>query len=140
MTITRLRFDISASDPGGDTGAAHDSTTDTGPSVWGELVQVRWVPSTGDTGGDLQLIHLPVAPESDTGENQIFFNDNDCLGAGFTRAPRQPQHGSDGAADPADTGAAFGVPVYFGGDRLRVKVTNGATELLVGKLYAWFKD
>ena len=110
---------------------------DTGPSFFGEIAQMRWNPTTGDTGGDLLVALLPK--QGDTGDGWEFYNDNDVLGTNFVRAPRQPQHGSDGAADPADTGAAFGVPIVGAGDRLRVKVIPGGAAV-VGRLYIWIKN
>ena len=110
---------------------------DTGPPFFGEVKQMRWNPTTADTGGDLKVALLPR--EDDTGDGFEFFNDNDCLGTNFQRVPMQPMHGSDGAADPADTGAAWGVPVAGAGDRLRVKVIPGGAAV-VGRLYVWTGD
>lgn len=110
---------------------------DTGPPFHGLVYQMRWQPTTADTGADLQIALLPR--KDDTGDGWLFVNETDVLGTDFVRAPRQPQHGSDGAVDPADTGAAFGVPVVGAGDRLRVKVIPGGAAL-VGRLYVWTGD
>ena len=94
------------------------------------------LPTTPDTGADLQLSLLPLS--GDTGGGWVFYNQNDCLGVQFTKAPRQPQHGADGAADPSDTGAAFGVPIYGAGDRIRAKAIGGGNAAAVnGLLYIW---
>lgn len=106
---------------------------DTGPPVFGELVQVHWNPTTADTGADLKLAWLPKA--GDTGDGFEFFNDNDCLGTNFQRVPVQANHHSDGF----DTGAAQESPVAFAGERLRVKVIPGGAAL-VGRLYVTFKS
>jgi hypothetical protein len=70
------------------------------------------VSTGGDTGGTLELVLKPIP--GDTGEGFVFASHG--LTPQFTKAVRQPQHGLDGAADPADTGAGpFGVltcPAY----------------------------
>ena len=48
----------------------------------------------------------------------------------------QRQHGADCNTDPADTGAAFGVPIVFEGDRLAVKVIPGGPAV-AGTLHVW---
>lgn len=103
-----------------------------GPNFSGQVMQYRWVSVAGDTGGALELSLQPR--QSDTGDGFVFASH--ALTPQFTKAPRQPQHGSDGAADPADTGAAFGVPVVAAGDRIRA-VKTGATG--TGRLYVWSK-
>lgn len=103
---------------------------DTGPHFFGEIAQVRWNPTTVDTGADLRLDLLPK--DGDTGDGWTVYNDNDCLGANFTKVPTQPQAHSDGA----DTGASLDVPVVAAGDRLRVKVTPGGAEV-AGRLYVY---
>jgi hypothetical protein len=110
---------------------------DTGPAFFGSIMQMRWNPTTADTGADLAISLLPKM--GDTGDGWLIFNDNDCLGADFVRAPRQSMHGADGAPDPADTGAAFGVPIASAGDRLRIKVTPGGAAV-AGRLYIWTQD
>lgn len=47
----RLNFDIAT-----DTG----TWADISPNLFGTLRQLAWKPSTGDTGGDLQLVMLPM--------------------------------------------------------------------------------
>ena len=119
--ISRQRFAINT-----DTGTQGD----TGPVFMGSIVQMRWAPATGDTGGDLLMALLPIA--GDTGEGFVFFNDNDCLGSGFNRVPLQPAQGSDGL----DTGVDQYHPIVGAGDRLRIKVTPGGAAV-VGNLYVW---
>ena len=105
----------------------------TGPNFNGSVEQYRWVSTGGDTGGSLAIGLYPLS--GDTGDGFVFASHS--LTPQFTKAPRQPQHGSDGAADPADTGAAFGVPIVAAGDRLRA-VKTGATG--TGRLYVWTKQ
>ena len=102
-----------------------------GPAISGGLVQMRWVPSTADTGADLKLTLLPRA--DDSGDGWAFFDDNDCLGVQFTKVPIQAIHQSDGL----DTGADNSSAVAFCGDRLQVEVTPGGAAV-VGNLYVWF--
>ena len=122
--MQRLIFEVDT-----DTG----SWGDTGIPLHGELAQVRWNPTTADTGGDLKLAILPKS--GDTGDGFEFFNDNDCLGTNFQRVPVQSNHHSDGF----DTGAAQESLIAFAGDRLRVKVIPGGAAV-VGRLYVWTKD
>ena len=103
---------------------------DTGQPFMGSIAQMRWAPQTGDTGGDLLIALLPKA--GDTGEGFVFFNDNDCLGAGFNKVPLQPGHASDGF----DTGVDQYHPIVGAGDRLRIKVTPGGAAV-IGTLYVW---
>lgn len=117
--INRQLFEVST-----DTG----TWGDTGPGFNGALLQMRWNPTTADTGADLRLDVLPKA--ADTGDGWTIFNDNDCLGTNFVRALRQNLHDSTGAQD---TGAG---PIVGAGDRLRVKVTPGGASV-AGRLYIW---
>jgi hypothetical protein len=119
--MQRLKFDISG------TTAAF---TDTGPGVNGAILQMRWYPTVVDTGGDLRVDLL--VDERDTGKSIVVYNDNDCLGAAFTRVPTQPQNHPDGA----DTGASSDVPFVAAGERLRVTITPGGTSI-AGQLYVW---
>lgn len=119
--MQRLNFNINT-----DTGTQGD----TGPNIHGAIMQMRWSPTTGDTGGDLQLALLPKS--GDTGDGFVFYQDNDCLGANFTRVPRQPGHSSDGT----DTGVDEYHPIVAAGDRIRVKVTPGGASV-AGRLYVW---
>ena len=98
MSYYRLRFPISVSGgvAKGDTGRLN-----------GEVQNFRWYTNTADTGQPATL-NLAVLPsESDSGVGWNFYAQSAVnLGAALTMAPRQPSHGADGAADPADTGCA----------------------------------
>lgn len=122
--ITRQIFEVDT-----DTG----TWGDTGPPVNGELCQVRWNPTTADTGADLKIAVLPKS--GDTGDGFEFYNDNDVMGTNFQRVPVQARHHSDGF----DTGAADESLMAFAGDRPRVKVIPGGAAV-VGRLYLWFKN
>jgi hypothetical protein len=111
---------------------------DTGPSFHGAIAQMRWNPTTVDTGADLSVALLPKA--GDTGDGWIFYNDNDCLGANFVRVPSQHVHDIDGNAEMADTGTSVSPhPIVAAGDRLRIKVTPGGAAV-AGRLYIWIDD
>lgn len=131
MPTQRILFEVP-------TNAADTGTQgDTGPVLHGELSHFHWNPTVADTGGDLTMAVLPKA--GDTGDGWNIYSKTDILGANFTAAPRQPQHGVDGAADPADTGAAFGVPIIFAGDRLRIKLVPAGGSP-AGRLYVYLKN
>lgn len=109
---------------------------DTGPSISGELAQVAWHVTDGDTGGGIVMSLLPVA--GDTGDG---FDILSNLGAGgnmavdFHKVPRQPGCGPDGR----DTGVDEYHPIVAAGDRLRAKVRPGDTGPLAGRLYIWIR-
>ena len=127
--MQRILFNITT-----DTGTQGD----TGQNVHGALLQFHWNPTTPDTGADLRLDLLPKM--GDTGDGFSIFDDNDCLGVNFTRAPRQPTHDLSGAVDQTDTGTPASLsPYVFAGDRLRVKVTPGGAAV-VGRLYVYLLD
>jgi hypothetical protein len=126
--ITRQHYEVNT-----DTG----TWGDTGPPAHGAVLQMRWYPTTGDTGADLQITLMPKA--GDTGHGWFVYNDNDVMGTQFVKCPSQPQHSSAGAALPADTGAQFGVPIVLAGDRPRVKVIPGGAAV-VGDLYLWIGE
>jgi hypothetical protein len=90
---------------------------------------MRWVPTTADTGADLQIALLPK--QGDTGDGWLFVDDTDCLGVQFTRVPFQQRYGADGSSDTGND-----VPVIAAGDRLRVKVIPGGAAC-AGRLYVW---
>ena len=117
--------------PTSDTGIGLNGS-DTGPHTFGEIVQMRFVPTDVDTGGDLVLTAL--IDTSDTGQGWDFFDDNDCLGAQFTRVPLQMTHHSDGR----DTGADQQYPVVLSGERIRAKFVAGQAEC-AGKVYIWVR-
>lgn len=121
MTMTRQIFEFN------DTGTAGD----TGPSSFGFIHQMRWNPTGGDTGCDLQVSLLPRM--GDTGDGWLVINDTNVMGTQFVRVPGQRQHD---AAGVTDTGL---VPIVMAGDRLRVKIINqaGVATALQGRLYVW---
>lgn len=129
--MQRITFNVST-DTGGTVG-------DTGPSIWGELKQMRWVPTTADTGGaNVTLTQLMQA--GDTSGGWDFFVGTDALAGAFTKSPRVPTHDMTGIADMADTGTpASPTEVVFAGEKIRMKVTPGGTAI-VGKLYLWIED
>jgi hypothetical protein len=120
--ISRQIYNISTSS---------SAVTDTGPSTNGALLQMRWNPTTVDTGGDLVLTVMPKG--GDTGDGWEVFNDNDCLGANFVRAPRQQMHDEAGLSD---TGVA---PILLAGDRIQVKIIPGGAAV-AGRLYLYFLE
>lgn len=110
---------------------------DTGGPVSGLLHQLRWNPTTGDTGANLDITLCPKA--GDTGDGGIIYSIagvNTKLATNFWEAPRQPAN-YGGITD--NTGDSGFVPyAVAAGDRLRVKFSNSAT--LAGRLYLWFVD
>ena len=124
MSTSRQIFEINT-----DTG----SQKVTGPSFTGAIMQMRWSPTTADTGADLLVSLLPRA--ADSGDGFLFYNDNDCLGSGFTRVPLQPAHSSDGF----DTGVDQYHPIVAAGDRLQVEVIPGGAAV-VGSLFIWVNE
>lgn len=122
MAYSRQTFTLSGSSP----------FSDTGPSFFGAIMQMRWYPTTVDTGADIALDLMP--DRSDTGQAITFYSKTDCLGAAFTKVPTQPSHHSDGF----DTGASNDVPIVAAGDRIRARVTPGAT--CAGRLIIWTSD
>ena len=128
MVMHRQRLRIAAASAGANSG-------ETGPAFHGAIRQMRWLPTTPDTGADLQLSLLPLS--GDTGDGWTFFSQADCLGVQFTKCPMQPMHGSDGQPDPADTGSAYGVPIFGAGDRIRAKAIAGGNAAITGRLLIW---
>ena len=102
-----------------DTGVAGDAVKgDTGPAMFGEIMQVRVLPREADTGGDLEIGLYPT--QGDTGDGFLIYSNNDSLGSASTFAPRQKvTAGGDGTTD---TGYA---PYVAAGDYLRVKIRAG---------------
>ena len=105
----------------------------TGSSFFGAIMQARWVPTTGDTGADLNLTLLPN--DSDTGDGWQFATYAN-LGSQFTKAPTQPMHLSDGDAAGSDPDTQPGVPIVAAGDRIKVEVVPGGAAV-AGRLYVW---
>jgi hypothetical protein len=122
---SRQTFNIST-----DTGTQGD----TGPHFSGEILQMAWSPTTGDTGAGLYVALLPT-DGNDTGGGLTILNDEDCLGASFIRVPTIPGVAIDGF----DTGVDQYFPVAAAGDKLRIKVTPGGAAV-AGRLRFWIKD
>ena len=129
MGMQRLLFNVST-----DTGTSALQSGDTGRPVSGEIRQIRWNPTSVDTGADLYLAVLPK--EGDSGDGFAVFNDNDCLGANFTRFPTQQTHHIDGFDTGSTTEDYF---VVATGERLRLKVLPGQAECR-GRLYVYVKE
>ena len=109
------------------------SRGDTGPPAHGTIRQVRWQPTTADTGGDLYMALINAV--GDTAGGFQIYNDNDCLGAAFTRQPSINQVSVDGL----DSGHSLSdAPFVAAGERLRIKTVPGAT--LAGKLTVYIED
>lgn len=123
--ITRQLFEVPLN--AGDTGTQGD----TGPMTFGEIAQVRWNPTTADTGADLTITVLPRA--GDTGDGWDILADNDSLGVNFVKVPRQDTHDLAGVSD---TGSA---PIVLGGDRLRVKIVPAGGSP-AGRLYIYIRE
>jgi hypothetical protein len=120
---SRQRFDVAAgATPWGDTG----------PPFCGAVVQLRWSPTTPDTGGDVRIVLLPHA--DDTGGGRAVYHAEDTLGVAWTRAPMVLAYDTGGAAI-----ANRAEPPVAAGERLRVKVTPGGAAC-VGALYAWIRN
>ncbi|MEY9099066.1 hypothetical protein ABIA24_001975 [Sinorhizobium fredii] len=122
--ITRQIFEFN------DTGRAGD----TGPAVFGTIRQIRWNPTTADTGADLQISLLPR--QGDTGDGWLIYSKANVLGANFASALGQR---AVDAAGVTDTGL---YPIYAAGERLRVKVINqaGVSTATTGRLYIWIES
>ena len=121
-----------------DTGVAANAVKgDTGPAMFGEIMQVRVLPREADTGGDLEIGLYPT--QGDTGDGFLIYNDNDSLGVASLIAPRQSiTVAGDGTND---TGWA---PYVAAGDHLRVKVRAGRVVAAGGtnqvRVMVWSKN
>jgi hypothetical protein len=124
MTMTRQIFEFN------DTGTAGD----TGPATFGAIRQIRWNPTTADTGADLQISLLPRM--GDTGDGWLIYSKANVLGAQFAYALGQMAVDHVGKTD---TGLAL---IVTAGDRLRPKVVNqaGVATATVGRLYIWVEN
>jgi hypothetical protein len=128
MTLHRYIFNVST-----DTGTSALQSGDTGKSVFGQVVQLRWNPTSVDTGGDLYVALLPK--DGDTGDGFTIYSKNDCLGTNFTRFLGFPSSHIDGF----DTGRGGAAHPYAAGERLRIKVLPGQAECR-GRLYVYVKE
>lgn len=129
----RIRMSLDAALNAGSGGSAF---TDTGPNVYGRLMQMRWDPALADTGADLALEQMMEA-NADTGNSYQFYNDNDVLGTQFVKCVRQATHNASGNA--IDTGDDFSEPIYFAGEPIRMRVTPGDTGHIEGVLHLWIE-
>lgn len=120
--MNRTRFDISGSSP----------FSDTGPPINGAIMQMRWYPTTSDTGGDIAIDLMPSTAPSDTGFAMTIYSDANCLGSAFTRVPTQATHDATGGV------ASANVPIVAAGERLRVRITPGVS--VAGKLWVWWAE
>jgi len=128
MGIKRYIFNVST-----DTGLSALQSGDTGKSVFGEFRQLRWNPTSIDTGGDLYVALLPK--DGDSGDGFQIFSKNDILGANFTRlVTQQTVHN-----DNFDTGSTSEMHFVAAGERVRIKVLPGQSECR-GRLYLYFKE
>lgn len=110
--------------------------TDTGPVLVGELVQIRWDPTEGHAASTLALEQM-LAGASDTGDSYRFITATD-LSAQFVKCPRQALH--DAAGSVFDTGGAR-EPVYWAGEKLRIRLTPGDTgHAVAGNLHIWMRN
>lgn len=128
MAIKRHLFNVST-----DTGTSALQSGDTGKAVHGQVVQLRWNPTSVDTGGDIYVALLPK--EGDSGDGFTIYSKADCLGANFTRFLGYPSSHIDGH----DTGRGGAAHPYAAGDRLRIKVLPGQGECR-GRLYVYVKE
>lgn len=90
-------------------------------SANGSIVQVRWSPTSTDTGADFVMSVLPS--QADTGEGFDVFSVNGS--AQFTKYGGVQDTGND--------------PVVVAGDDIRVRSFGAATNTLVGSFYVWVK-
>ena len=138
MTIVRQKFSILT-----DTGTALVTKGDTGPPMWGELMQVYigadpgWSDS-GDTGIAVRLAVLPTRDvpggTTDTGDGYDVFDLPHVRGTPGVAARRliSPRNlvsirGADtGLATAIDTGTEM-APFILAGERLRIKCVAGTT-------------
>lgn len=119
MAVNRQTYSISNTAAG---------KTQSGPAFEGGVLQLRWVPSQGDTGGDLSVLLCPEA--GDTGGAFEIFSGANCLGSAFCKGLAMPMvHRNN-----SDTGVAGMQGVYVSaGERLLVKVTSDTG--VEGELY-----
>ena len=99
------------------TTAGDGSATAYSPVVTGLLSQIRYVKTDFADGVD-----FTITAEA-TGET-LWSELN--VNASATKAPRQPSHGTDGAASLyAAAGAAVQVPIALANDRVKIVIASG---------------
>jgi len=101
----------------------------------GELLQLRWYPTT-DTGHSIVLVIHPS--EGDTGHGfTVWTSDSGEQSAQWLAFPRaNPQHGS-GVDGASDTGW---VPYVGGGDKISLKRPSPGTGTTSGTLYIYYRE
>jgi len=101
----------------------------------GELMQLRWVPTT-DTGHSLVVTIHPS--EGDTGHGfQVWTSDSGEQSDQYVAHPRaSPQHGS-GVNGASDTGF---VPYVGAGDKISIKGTATGTGTTSGTFYIYYRE
>jgi hypothetical protein len=108
-----------------------------GSSFFGEIAQMFWKQTAGDTGGTMTVGLYTQDGDADTGHGFHFLTA--ALTPNLRLVPRQPTHDINGEADVSDTGTPVSpVPIVAAGDHLRVTLAPGATA--TGKLYVWSRD
>jgi hypothetical protein len=106
---------------------------DTGPSINGVIRQMAWVPTTGDTGANFDVLLAPLA--DDTGGAINIFSKENILGTPFIRSLVVKTVG----ADDFDTGVDSSNPPVAAGERLLVRIVPSQAAC-VGKLYFWIES
>lgn len=102
--------------------------TQAGPAFEGGVLQLRWAPEQGDTGGDLSVLLCPNA--GDTGGAFEIFSGANCLGSAFCKGLAMPLVHKNNS----DTGVGRAQGAYVSaGEHLLVKVTSDTG--VEGKLY-----
>ena len=129
MTMERIeRYEINVT-----TDASGDATGLSNKPVTGRVLQMRYIPDGSDpldAGADIvvsgQITGQPILTQANIGSNA------------FSKAPRQPIHGSDDGA--ASVYAAAGEPVedfiYLAKEKIRLVVAQG-TSAKTGKFIFW---
>lgn len=117
MPVSRALFQVNK--------GAGRTWQDTGPAMEGALMDVVWVPGTGDTGG---AITIEGKNHNDTGTLFTVAVDDNTLGGKFVKTYKHQTY---------DTGGAISSEEFFflAGEELRVKVQNDTGVALTGDLY-----
>jgi hypothetical protein len=126
MSVTRTMFAVST-----DTG---EYWRDTGPNMEGPIVQMVWVPTSGDTGGADLKIELfgstTASGAADTGAIIDVWNEVDALATARRKwVIKQATYDTGGAI----TSEEF---IFTAGEKMRVTVTPAGVAT-VGKLYVY---
>jgi hypothetical protein len=124
MSVSRIALRIKAAN-------ASVAAGDTG-QLYGCIQQMRWVPTVGDTGADLNVTLCHTAA-GDTANALTILDRTDCMGSAFTRNPVQPLCASDGF----DTGVDAYTVFVGADDRVRAKCQPAGNAAVDGTLYIW---